>query len=521
MIIVPDKFHELARGNVIPLENRVAFAWSKQKADDVSFFTLDQSMFDGSDIMQGDTGNDLQLWDTYEYVDITDRIVSIEYERSIDFPYFAQLAQADIVLNNFDGYFDPDSNSAIGAYANTDHIPLRIWSGYQSAGVVPQFVGITDGLPQYDNNSRTVKYHAMDFMSAIFAMDLTDFLIMQNVRTDKVLRALFLQFGLTETQFNLAAGSNTIPFVFFDAGSNAGDVIRKLMTAEMGRLWLDEQGIIRFTSRNEAFGAAVAVLDDYQVISVKSGAKDDRINRIRVPVTVRDVQEWQTVYSKSESGDSTSNLWVVAPNLPYTISLSIDDPCLDILQPVLGKNSAVSWFTCKDANGNPVTSGVTVSSIELRSDSYKLTFSNSNIMSIEIDELELWGEPAKIVNKFTYEAKDDSWDESDDRLFSVDDDNFLSTLESARAFAQFVFAKYSNKIPTIEATIKGNFAQQLGDTVNLDLDSVFAGDWEVNSIAYKISVGSLATTIKANFHETYNLFILDISELNGPDLLGF
>ncbi len=525
MITVPDKFHELARGNVIPLESRVAFAWNKQKADDVSFFTLDQSALDGSDIMQGEVGNDLQLWDTYQYQDITDRLVSIEYDRSIEFPYFSQLAQADITLNNFDGYFNPDSDGAIGAFVNANHIPLRIWSGYQTAGVVPQFVGITDGLPEYDAAERTVKYRAMDFMSAIFAMDLTDFVIMQNARTDQVLRSIFLQFGLTESQFNLATGSNTIPLVFFNSGDNAGDVIRRLMTAEMGRLWLDERGIIRFASRNDSFDESAMVLDDYQIVSVKSGSSDDRINRVIVPVIVREIQNEQTVYSKTNDTGSADNLWKISPNVPYTVALTLEDPCLEIVAPTLSAMPSMgsSWFTCKDPNGNLVNSGITVSSIELRSDSYKLTFYNSNAMPVEIDELELWGEPAKIVNKFTYEAKDDSWSEDDDRLFSADEDNFLGSLPAAQAFAQFVFAKYANKIATVEAEIKGDFAMQLGDTISIESDKAtsFTGDWELNSIAYRIGVGSLAATIKANHHEHYDLFTLDVSELGGSDLLGF
>ncbi|MDR1032712.1 MAG: hypothetical protein LBL84_01720 [Candidatus Nomurabacteria bacterium] len=521
MISVPALFHQLARGNVIPLRWAWKVAWAKIKRDDVGFFTWDVSQWDGDDILGGDDGNPLQVWDTYAYDDATDRTVSIEVERSIEFPYGCQLAMADVVANNYDGYFTPGSGSTVSDYANQASIPMRLYAGYQTSELVPQFVGLTQGRPEFDDGAKTVSYHALDFLSQIFEMPLGNMLAMRNTTTDEVLRAIFLSFGLTPNQFFLDSGSNKIPFLFFSKDDNTGDVIRRLMASEQGRLWLDEQGIIRFTSRNHLFGDPQLVLDDYQIISIKAGAADNKVNHVKITTPIREVQDYQTVFSKDASAESTQNLWVVSPSLPYTVSLTLDDPCYDVVAPQLGKNVAVSWFTCKTSSGTEVTSGVTVSNIELRPDSYKLTFSNSNPFAVEIDEMELWGTPAKVVDELKYEAMTDDWSEVDDhKLVMQDGEHYMNTYNSARAFSRFVLSRYGAAIPTIEASIKGDFAMQLGDVFTIPSGD-FAGDWYITSVKYRLEVGSLVTDITATHHEQIDFFTWDVSAWSGGDVYGF
>jgi len=52
------------------------------------------------------------------------------------------------------------------------------------------------------------------------------------------------------------------PFLFFERDQQtAGDIIRPLMQAEMGMLWLDEQGIIKFIPRLEIPNEPVYAFD--------------------------------------------------------------------------------------------------------------------------------------------------------------------------------------------------------------------------------------------------------------------
>ena len=81
-------------------------------------------------------------------------------------------------------------------------------------------------------------------------MPIRDTQAMRDVRTDEVLAEIFTQFGLAPSQYDLSTGRNVIKFLFFEKEQlTAGDVIRPLIQAEGGALWLGEDGIIRFRPR--------------------------------------------------------------------------------------------------------------------------------------------------------------------------------------------------------------------------------------------------------------------------------
>lgn len=518
MISVSDGFHKAARGQVIQPIVAPYISFAKDYNPNIRFFTLDQSVLDGPDILATEETNPLQIWDLYNYLNYSDRLVQLQLSRSVEFPYTVQIAQADITFDNHDGYFTPGSGSSIDQY-NLPGRPCRIYAGYQGQGSVPQIVGLTTQMPDINQGSRTADYHVDDFLSQICESSLSQVVDMRDARTDEVLAAIVEQFGLTPSQYNFEPGANTIPFVFFDIGQDAGEAIRKLVQAEAGRFWLDELGILRFQARGSFEETTAMTFDEYSIIDVRPSDDSQMVNRVRISADIREVQEYQVVYTKSASGDSTSsNLWVVSHNFSNTISCSLQDPCYDVQNPTLGRSSSVSWFTCKDSNGNPVTSGVSATS-QLTSNALIVTFTNTNNFDVEVDEMQLYGEPAKVTNVLEYEAYDsDSVEEYGEHLLEITDNQFFQSDEQADLYARFMLYERANYNPVLDVDVKGDFSLMLGDIVELR-GTEFAGTYIVDGINWEVGPGILATTLKVHQYNAPSYFTLDQSILDGTDVL--
>lgn len=517
MISVSDKFHELARGQIIQPIVAPYISYDKSYNPAIGFFTLDESILDGPDLLATTETNPLQIWDLYNYQDYSDRLVELNLSRSVEFPYTVQIAQADITFDNHDGYFTPGSGSAIDQY-NLPARPARIYAGFQGQGAIPQLVGLTSDMPDINQGSRTADYHVDDFLTSICESSLTQVVDMRDARTDEVLAAIVEQFGLTPSQYDFEQGANTIPFVFFDIGQDAGEAIKKLVQAEGGRFWLDELGVLRFQARGSFSDELAMTFDEYSIIDVRPSDNSQMVNRVKIQANIREVQEYQVVYTKNASNGSTgSDLWVISKDFPNTISCSLSDPCYDVQNPTQGRSSSVSWFTTKDSDGNEVTTGVTATS-QLTSNALIVTFTNTNNFDVKIDELQLFGEPAKVINVLDYEAYDDaSVEEYGEHLLEITDNQFFQSDDQADLYARYMLYERAHYNPVLDVDVKGDFSLMLGDII--ELQGEFAGTYIVDGIDWQNGPGYLATTLKVHQYNAPHYFTLDSSELDGTDVL--
>lgn len=498
-----------------PITDQATLAFLE--AQDVGYFTLDQSLLDGTSLLGSSEDNPIQLWDTYDYTDYTDRLVSVDMEHSFEFPYSVQSAIADFVFENTDNYFTPTRGSVIDEY-NLPRRPIKIYAGFANETVVPQFVGITEGMVDIDEKKAVAKYTALDFLTEIAELTLDSTIAMRNVRTNEVLAKIVEQFGVLPSQYNFENGDNIIPFVFFDKGQNAGEAIRKLVQAEAGRFWLDEMGILRFQKRYTVTQQPMITLPEYSIISAKPSGANKIINHINITCDLREVQEYQTVYTKKGTGDSTSNLWVVDAGATITRQCSLEDPCYDVQLPTLGHATSVSWFTAKTAGGEEVTEGITTTG-ELSTNAYTVTFTNSNDFAVEIDEIELWGEPAKVYDVLEYDSYDDeSVEKYGEQLLEINDNQFFQSFNQAQNFAVYTLSERANYNANLDLTIKGDFSLQLGDYIEIEGD--YAGAYVIDSIKWHLGVGNLETTLKVHKYNPVEYFTLDVSRLDGTDVLA-
>lgn len=515
-------FTDAMQGNVVPLDWGLQISFDKSFDDDVTFFTYDVSEYNGPDVYAPIDDNPIQQWDKYSYTPYSDRVMSIEWQRSIDFPYSVQSAMADVKLNNYDAYFTPRGTSPIEEYILPKR-PVRLSAGVRPIDVLPQLVGLTQGMPEIDNGSRSASFHILDFLSEMYGMSLTDTIAMQDVRTDEVLSELFQMFGLSPSQYNLAKGRNTIPFLYFEKGIQAGTVMRRLMQAEMGALWLDEQGVIHFDERLQQPQASVFTFDESNIISIDSTGDDEIINDIKITSDVREVQDFQPIFTNAQ--DDAANLSIdpdTSPIVPaggtaFYPYASLEDPAISAVVPTIGRKDNTSWFTAHDVNGTEVVSGVTITLSDLLATSYTMMFNNTNPFPVYITQVEVWGEPAKVVDSIRYRAYDeDSVEKYGNQVLEINND-FFGSLSNCDSFAEYTLDAYKEFAGVIEMKVKGLLNLQLGDIVDVDYEA-FTDTYKVISITNRMADNNFEQTIRARHYTPRTWFQYDVSEYNGPDV---
>lgn len=514
MQIVPQQFTNYAKGDVRPHSWGLRISFDKAYDDDVTFFTLDQSLLDSMDVLAPSEDNPIQAWDFYEYLDYSDRVTYMSWNRELEFPYSVVSARADFELANTDNYFTPNSASPIADYVLPKR-PIRLLSGFADT-VIPQFVGLTQGMPEVASPAKTAIFTALDFLTQIYDLPIRNTIAMRDARTDEVLSNIFMQFGLSPSQYDLAQGRNIIPFLFFERNQlTAGSVIRRLMQAEGGMLWLGEDGIIRFRPRLEPVDDPVYSFDSSEIISVGISNDDQIINTINFTGDIRVVQEYQTIYIKSEYGQRN----IIPANSSGVFSAELTDPALSVDLPTYGVLVGESWFTAVDMTGAAVTSNVSITGSSLKTNSFDMFIQNNNSFDIDISQMELWGEPAKIVDTINktlkYQPSIDKYD-----VKSIDiDNNFIQTEDQMESLGLVILDEYSEYASILDLEVKGNPALQLGDIVDLDYEQ-FSSNYRIIGISNELRDSKYTQILRLRLYTPRSWFVLDQSQLNGTDVLA-
>jgi hypothetical protein len=290
------------------------------------------------------------------------------------------------------------------------------------------------------------------------------------------------------------------------------------MQAEGGMLWLSEEGVIIFRPRLEQPDTSVYTFDDDNIVSCDVVDEDQIINHVIIMTDVREVQEYQTVYAKKTS-DTT--LDVVPAGGSYVFKADLQDPLLAVEEPVYGELADVSWFTAAKIDGSYVASGVTISSTELKTNTYEMTIANSNGFDVNINQMNLWGQPAKriSVEPIIYEnLETDSVAKYEDKTLEITN-NFVQDISAARSLALTILDEYSEYADIIEMEVKGNPAVQLSDIVEVDYNQ-FDGLYRIIGIKNQLQDSQFTQILKCRGYNPRDWFTLDQSILDGSDNLA-
>lgn len=528
MINTTAEFTSVANGTIRPLALNAKISFTKERDDDVAWFVLDQSQLDGADILATDSDDSIQLWDAYEWDDVTEDIIGMNWSRSVAFPYNVQSALCELQLNNIaQKYTYGNEDSPYAGYILPKR-PMRTYAGFKKnevAEVVPVFVGLTQKMPKYAGlNDSQVTFSAQDFLSEIAETQLNQTVMLRDVRTDEAIQTILDTYGMDPSMYSLAKGINVIPFLVFEKGLNAGNILQKLVQAENGSLWLDEKGIIRFEPRTADVGKVpIMTFDEDNIISISPSRTDGIVNRVKIKSDIREVQDKQPVFSMlNEDGytkASDEDSYRVNTNANLTVWLTMDDPVWTAtLNPVLNGDADDSAFQAVDMAGNLITSDVTATGT-LFSDSMKIVFANGTGAPISISFLEIWGEPAKVVDTIEYNAyDDDSVEQFGEMVLDVTDNNYFGSYANADAYAMDVLRRRSGYSPTMTMQVKGNPALQLGDVIRVDYK--YEGEYKVVGIKSAITNnGGFTSTLTVEKFTLLTAFKLDESILDGTDVL--
>ena len=517
---VSPSFHQKSQASVRHHDWALLFSFDKEYDNKSTFFTLDRSLLDGKDILAPVGDNVLQYWDFYRFAPYTNRLMSMEWSRELDFPYSVQSCMASIVLNNIDNYFSSHTNSPIDKYLIPSR-PTKILSGFKGEPLLQQFVGLTQDKPELDQDSHTAKFTALDYLSELFKLKLSDTVAETDINTSDALALLFKQFGIESNQFKLERGSNKIPFLFFAEGEDAAEAFRKIMQAEGGRLWIDEEGIIRFDKRTSIQDKVVFAFDESSISSLSVTRDTEIINRVNIISNIREKQDIQPIHTGSGklSSADLSEPVVIPSRKTETYSFKIDDPVADLVVPINGRKVGRSWFRVTTRGGEQISSGVAPTKITESVDSVSITFTNSNGYDALLTAIEIYGAPAKVVDTIDYDAYDqESIDKYGEHLLKIENDLF-GRETNCQSFAYTILSSYSEFDAIIELTVKSNPSLQLFDIVKISTSKI-SGTFQIIKIANSISNEGIVQTLKARRYTIRSYFILDRSVLNGQDVLA-
>lgn len=520
MQTVPLSFHQKSQAGIRKHRWSVSLSFDKAFDPSRTFFTLDSSILDGSDVLQPVDDNPIQYWDFYTYVPYTNRVISIEWGREIDFPFSVQSSSCTVVFNNFDNYFSSRTNSPINDYLIPSR-PIKVFSGYVSEPLLQQFVGTTQDKPELDQSAKTATFTGLDYLSELFKLQLSESVALSHVRTDEALAALFEQFGIDSFQYSLERGRNIIPFLFLDAGTSAADCFRQVMEAEGGQLWIDEQGIIRFQQRLVRADGPAFTFNESNIVSLDTSADTQIINRVQIMSSIRSVQNPQPIHAGS--GEITDPTVLSPVRIPAggtaTYNITLDDPLQSYSEPSLGFIAGDSWFTASTFAGDNIVSFISVTDSALTLNQLTLTFTNTNSFDAYLSAIEVYGQPAKIIDTINYEALDqDSIDEYGEHLLQIENDLFGSEA-NCESFAYTTIDAYSQFDSIINLSVKGDPALQLGDIIWVDTSKI-QGQFQITKITNAISGNGVSQVLEARRYDPRHWFMLDQSILDGEDVIA-
>lgn len=505
---VSTQFANYAKSSIRPMSFRVEFAFERQFDENATFFTIGTSEIAGIDPIKGES-DVLFEWGKYRYTDFTRRLIGFEWSHQEDQKFGISTSFANIVLDNHDDYFTPKRGSDIEQYLKPQR-PVRIYGGFGTE-LLQVFVGITKGRIKIDENAKTATFKAEGFLDTLLSRQLENTSLFQDKRTDEILQTLFTNNGLGVGQYSLDTGFNIPSFVYAEAGLTLGGIVEKLLQAEFGRLYMDENGLIVFKNRQNYNTNIQDEFSHNNVIDFDT-RDDEIINVVEIKAAIRDVVGTEQLQTQQEvqliRAGETIDVWrtfadpVVAVNTP---------------QDYLGATSSY-WVanTAADNSGTYNNSDITLNSTSLFSTSYLMTFENTGTTDLYITTIMLYGNPARAVeNVFIREEDATSVAEFDENKISIENDFFQdrTTVESR---AKIFLRDHKDYYDNLELDVVGNWAYQLGDAVRLNIDGQ-TQDFVIIGINGVFDDGGLQQRLKLRQFERVSYFTIGQSLIGGTD----
>lgn len=489
-------------------------SWKKSFNSTIAQFTIGVSTIGGGDTIASEGGINSD-WNRYQYIDESQYLTSLSYERNLQVPVGGVAkAIAEVNLDNTTGRFTPKymgGNSELFT-AVVPRRPMIINAGFNYDGIdnqIPQFVGVTTKTPETSLRNSTTKLQADDFMGFLQNRYVDNSSMFTGLSTDTVIGNILTELGYATAQYNLDAGISIIPFGLFEVGTRYIDIINKLVQAENGNFYQDETGILRFENRQHydiaPYNQVQRVLATSQVIEAKAPNESHIINVVEVISKPRVKQTNQLVFTLSGTKE-------LAAGTDFEIFINFDDPMLSIDDPVYLAN------TLSNGTGTDVTTSISLKAFTKFAKSCKITFSNNSAATAFITNMTMYGRPAKVTTELYTRLKDDSSVTAyEERPYKIQND-YIQSQDWANTFAQMILNDFSKPESLQEITVRALPELQMGDLISWQ-----GRNWRIYGIKTSISPSAgFLQTIKILQRPSSDViyFTIGTSTIGGPDQIA-
>lgn len=507
------RYKSLAASPIRKIDWKCQIAFDKTYNAGIDFFTIGTSEIGGTDFIAPNDSNVVQEWDKYTYTDYSDRVMSFEWTHEEDAFNGVTLSYGTLVLDNHDDFFTQGSGSAVDGDVKPRR-PVRLSVGFDGE-LVPVFIGLTEDSGSVNEVSGTVTFRLVGFMRAIFDVPLDEESLAENKRTDELIDDLLQEAGLISSQYDLDTGYNVIGFAIIKKREKLGEILKRLLEAEMGRLYMDELGVIRFKNRQNYDDTVVAEFSHNNIFELTRREESDIRNVIELQGEVRRVQERQDVGSLSKvlqvKAGSTAIAWI-----------EFLDPVTTAVVPAPVASATSSYFRVnksEDGTGDNVASNVTISASTLFNNSYKLTFSNTNSFDVFITEVKIFGTPAKVVNNILVRVEDaTSIADYEEQVLSIENE-FFQDEDETESKAAILLQDFKEFTPIERIEVHARPELQIGDAIRVH-NAGATRDYKITRITGILSRTRLRQILDVKSFTRYTYFTIGSSAIGGEDRLA-
>jgi hypothetical protein len=527
MQVVTPAFEAAAAASYNEPNFGVMVSWLKNYDPNVQFFQIGVSPIGGTHPIKSNY-DDITLFDKYDYKEENDFVNNLTIERIIStIPIGTMSAQLDFELDNTTKRFLPGYDPTIGDHVGKPGRPIKVSSGFGNE-TIPVFTGFT-GRPKITLANRSFTAHAFDAME--YLNNFTSSLPMQvNIGVKDFIALLLNEAGFSSANYVLEDSvQQSLGFVS-PFGKKTGPLIQKIVEAEGGLFFFDEQGKARFWNRLhfDLNSTPVGTLNYSNLMELQF--KDTPIiNHVRVTSKPRAVTANQLIYRLAQSAE-------IQPGETKDVIFSLTDedgelPTTSIDTPLYVDSQITSFYRTNeksDGSGDPMANYITLTDFDTWGTGGVARFTNTSTGQVMyITDLQIYGTPAKVVTTIVEEYYDqDSIDENglnpdnSGEIMDVQND-YIQDRGTAQAYAFNIVNQFASVGRQMTGAPFGNPAWQFGDVFNVNVEDT--GDtFTMVMLGNKLNMDrttalSQSMTLEERVFRDY--FQIGVSQIGGVDAI--
>lgn len=512
MQTAPSAFTAEAKDSVRKPAHSVQVAWKKDYRAGISFFTIGVSTIGGADIIPGPAGVQ-SAWNRYLYDDESAYAKSVSFERTLKLPVGGVgKALADVELENTTGRYLPDYMGGTSSIytAILPRRPIILNTGFNISGVdqtLPGFVGVLRRQPKVDVGARKAELAAEDFMGFLENKRVDQTSMYTDTRSDVLMETFLQAQGFGTAQYELDEGRQTIKFLLLESGMTYSDIMSKLIEAEGGQFYQDEEGKLIFENRihwdTSPHNQIVQTIYTSDVLEAINPNEDHIINTVQVKAKPRAKQPNQLVFKLGASIE-------IGAGLTHEMFVDFDDPMLSIDTPIFLAN------TESDGSGSDVTASVTLSIGGEFAKSAKYRFGNGTAATAYITEMTIYGRPAKVTEEIdTTRDIDSSVTAFEERRYVLEND-LVQSQSQAETLADTILLDHAAPNKLQEIVIRARPHLQLSDLISWQ-----GKEWRIWGIATQLDPSNgFIQRLKLLQRQTLEYFTIGVSTIGGGDVIA-